>query len=117
VGLPGGRARVLGHGSGPEGYRERRVEAAMAAAIPVDTPCGYCFEEWATVWDHILPRTAGGKTRRQNLMPACVACNAWFSNRVFDSIEAKREARRQHLRMLARDLARGTVDAERGGAL
>ena len=23
--------------------------------IPDGTPCGYCFDEWATVWDHLQP--------------------------------------------------------------
>jgi 5-methylcytosine-specific restriction endonuclease McrA len=82
-------------------------------AIPPDTPCGYCFEDWATVWDHILPRARGGRTRQANLMPACRACNVWFADRVFPSIEAKREARRQWLRALARETAR----AQRGGVV
>lgn len=59
--------------------------------IPRHTPCGYCFEKWATCWDHILPFSAGGPTTDENLMPACRACNGVLSDKVFDSIEEKRE--------------------------
>jgi len=46
-------------------------------------------------------------------MPSCRACNAWFSDHVYPSIEAKREARRQFLRALERETARST----RGGSI
>lgn len=82
-------------------------------AIPPDTPCGYCFDDWATVWDHIRPYSAGGRSQPANLMPSCRACNAWFSDHVYPSIEAKREARRQFLRALERETARST----RGGSI
>lgn len=56
-----------------------------------DIPCGYCFEEWATCYDHIIPITYGGSNDIRNLMPACHLCNALASGKVFDTIEQKRE--------------------------
>lgn len=59
--------------------------------IPKETPCGYCFEEWATCWDHIIPYTYGGSIDPENLMPSCRLCNAFCHDKVFDSIEEKRQ--------------------------
>lgn len=64
--------------------------------IPKYTPCGYCFSQWATVWDHIIPFSYGGRTIDDNLYPSCRACNAIASDKVFDSIEEKRNYIMKH---------------------
>lgn len=56
-----------------------------------DVPCGYCFSAWAQVWDHLIPVSHGGRNQDSNLYPACSRCNALLSDKVFDSIELKRE--------------------------
>lgn len=37
--------------------------------------CAYCQIAQATVWDHIIPTSQGGKTIIGNLVPACHYCN------------------------------------------
>lgn len=37
--------------------------------------CHYCAVAAATTVDHIVPRSAGGPTRRWNLTPSCSPCN------------------------------------------
>jgi hypothetical protein len=59
--------------------------------IPDGTPCGYCFDEWATVWDHLQPWSKRGKSVPSNLYPSCRRCNALLSSLSFPSIEEKRE--------------------------
>jgi HNH endonuclease len=63
--------------------------------IPRYTPCGWCFERWATVWDHMTPFSWGGPTEAHNLMPSCVRCNAIVGAKLFNTIEEKREYVRQ----------------------
>jgi hypothetical protein len=58
-------------------------------AVP-HTPCGYCFQRWATVWDHLIPVSHGGTNNSINLYPVCDRCNALASNLVFDTLELKR---------------------------
>jgi hypothetical protein len=72
-------------------YFNKPRRNSIGRRIPRNTPCGYCFEKWATCWDHIIPYSLGGPTNTDNLMPACRACNAMLSDKVFDSIEEKRE--------------------------
>jgi len=64
---------------------------ATTRRIPDGTPCGYCFNEWATVWDHLQPWSKQGKTIPANLYPACRRCNALLAALSFPSIEEKRE--------------------------
>ena len=59
--------------------------------VPPYTPCGYCFEEFAVVWDHLVPVSAGGGNEDSNLFPACWRCNALLSGKLFASIEHKRD--------------------------
>src|ERR1035437_6419703 len=59
--------------------------------IPDGTPCGYCFNEWATAWDHLQPYSKCGLTIPSNLYPSCRHCNAILYNLSFPSIEEKRE--------------------------
>ena len=56
-------------------------------------PCGYCFSNWATEWDHLLPRAyrTRGANKSTNLYPSCHRCNLLASDHVFDSLEAKRD--------------------------
>ena len=61
------------------------------------TPCGYCFNTWADTRDHLIPQSYGGRTSADNLYPACRRCNSVLSNKVFESIEAKREYIRSEL--------------------
>ena len=71
-------------------------------AIPADLACGYCFEAPAVEWDHMLPRSRGGRNRAANRMPSCHACNVWFGSKVYATIEAKRAARQAYLAIRAR---------------
>jgi hypothetical protein len=55
------------------------------------TICGYCFDRWATVFDHLNPHSNGGSNRPRNLYPSCCRCNAVLSNFVFDTLQEKRD--------------------------
>jgi len=70
---------------------------------PQGTPCAYCFEEWAVVYDHLVPRSFGGGNDLGNLLPSCQLCNSLLGGNVYDSIEAKRESV-QAMRRVRRDL-------------
>jgi 5-methylcytosine-specific restriction endonuclease McrA len=59
--------------------------------IPKDTPCGYCFDRWATTWDHLLPVSYRLDNSLPNLHPACRRCNNLLSNTMFEKVEEKRE--------------------------
>lgn len=61
--------------------------------------CAYCGVENPSTLDHIKPRSKGGTTNTQNLIPACSSCNrskasqevfSWF--RSHPKWTAKREA-------------------------
>ena len=65
--------------------------------IPADTPCGYCFQEWATTWDHIKPISQGGDNREDNLYPACRRCNSLLQDHTFPTMEERREWVRNEL--------------------
>ena len=60
-------------------------------------PCGYCFGNWATTWDHLLPWSRGGQTVDSNLYPSCRRCNQLLGAKLFHSIEEKREFVRDEL--------------------
>ena len=68
-----------------------RRRKANRRTFPEWTPCGYCYQEWATVFDHIIPVARGGKNNRENLEPACERCNRLLGCRVFDSLKDKKE--------------------------
>ena len=82
------------------------------AVIPRYTPCGYCFEEFARVWDHIIPWSRGGRTTASNLMPSCRLCNSLLSDFVFDSIEDRRSfvTERRKKRLQPREYKRETAN-------
>jgi hypothetical protein len=58
--------------------------------VPEDTPCGWCFVNWATVYDHMVPFSRGGSNALTNLMPSCERCNNLLGAKSFPSIEARR---------------------------
>lgn len=58
--------------------------------VPPLTPCGYCFQDWAVLWDHLVPCVAGGRNSSSNLYPSCARCNGILGDKMFDSLEAKR---------------------------
>jgi hypothetical protein len=58
---------------------------------PKNTPCGYCFSRWATCWDHLLPYSYRPNNSKSNLFPSCTRCNLVLSNKMFASLEEKRE--------------------------
>lgn len=62
------------------------------------TPCGYCFSNWATEYDHLTPRSAGGLTVPSNLFPACKRCNCILGNKIFDTLEEKRNYVQERLK-------------------
>jgi hypothetical protein len=43
--------------------------------------CAYCQINEATTWDHIIPRTKGGETILNNIVPACIPCNSSKSSK------------------------------------
>ena len=45
----------------------------MARPRP-NAKCHYC-PDWATTWDHIVPRGKGGSNWPINKVPACLSCN------------------------------------------
>jgi len=61
------------------------------------TPCGYCFQNWATGWDHLIPFSYRADNRRLNLYPSCRRCNSILGNKIFQTIEDKREYVRSRL--------------------
>lgn len=65
----------------------RRSQPKLRAMVP----CGYCFSQWASCYDHILPVSVGGTNRGDNLYPSCQRCNGLLSNMVFPSLDAKRD--------------------------
>lgn len=65
--------------------------------VPINIPCGYCFQEWATSWDHIIPWVAGGGNNKDNLYPSCRKCNTILGSLIFDSLREKREYVRNYL--------------------
>jgi 5-methylcytosine-specific restriction endonuclease McrA len=56
-----------------------------------EIPCAYCFQEWATGYDHLLPLAAGGLDMKENLVPCCKKCNSILGSRVYESYFMKRE--------------------------
>ena len=43
--------------------------------------CVYCGKAPATVIDHVLPESRGGKSTPDNLLPSCNSCNITNGNR------------------------------------
>ena len=74
----------------PEGEKVHRCFQRNSKRQIKDTPCGYCFQEWATEWDHIIPWSKGGSSHSDNLMPACRWCNRHLSDKRFWDVQAKR---------------------------
>lgn len=53
--------------------------------------CFYCRKEIATTIDHVVPYSWDQDNDIENLVPACVLCNALASNKMFDDVEQKRQ--------------------------
>jgi hypothetical protein len=63
--------------------------------------CFYCREEAATTLDHVLPYSYAIVNEIDNLRPACALCNCIASDKIFESVDAKRyyildQLRRRH---------------------
>lgn len=58
--------------------------------IKRNTPCGYCFERWAKIWDCFLAENG-------EFYPACLRCNSMLKHRKFSTIEEKRDYARKIL--------------------
>jgi len=56
----------------PKGVTKWRFRSRILAAW--DHSCAYCTEHADTL-DHVLPRSRGGMTVQENLIPACRRCN------------------------------------------
>ena len=63
-----------------------------------ETICGYCFDRMATGYDHILPVSFRVDNTDSNLYPSCRRCNSIAYNKIFNSLEEKREYVRQRLK-------------------
>ncbi len=53
--------------------------------------CYYCRKEIATTIDHVVPYSWDQDNDIENLVPACALCNSLASNKMFDSVEHKRQ--------------------------
>ena len=53
--------------------------------------CFYCREEIAVTIDHVIPWDWDNDNNIENLVPACVLCNALASDKIFDDVERKRQ--------------------------
>lgn len=61
--------------------------------------CFYCRSEMATSIDHVTPYAWDGDNSIENLVPACGLCNSLAGDKVFESVEHKRQyimAHRKH---------------------
>jgi len=76
------------------------------------TPCGYCFENEASGWDHLIPVSAGGLSSADNLYPSCLRCNLLLGNMIFDSIDEKRLYAHLRLEGFSRDDAMRSLHEE-----
>lgn len=82
---------ALYHLGSPSLHRaRRRVRPALRAAVLARDGhlCRYCGD-YATDVDHVLPVTAGGRNREDNLVASCRFCNAVAFNHVFDSFDER----------------------------
>jgi 5-methylcytosine-specific restriction endonuclease McrA len=55
--------------------RRARLRRWLRELYP-DGACSYCSKPAADTLDHVVPEAAGGKTWHDNLVPACLRCNA-----------------------------------------
>ena len=69
-----------------EAWRKLRGQVLMRDGCS----CRYCGAE-ARMADHVVPRKRGGADALDNLVACCGACNKAAGNRIFLSVEAKRE--------------------------
>ena len=76
-------------------YVKRRINGPKLRKL---IPCGYCFEEWATCYDHIKPVCHGGTNKKSNLYPACSRCNGLVCGNLFASLDEKRDYIRAKLK-------------------
>lgn len=53
--------------------------------------CFYCREEISTTIDHVIPISWDQDSEIENLVPACALCNCIAGDRIFDSVEHKRQ--------------------------
>jgi hypothetical protein len=91
------------------------VKRLQGPQLRAAIPCGYCFQEWAYCYDHILPVAHGGTNRKSNLYPACRRCNALLSDKVFGSLEEKREYVQTELKARGEWLTSDKMCEMRGG--
>ncbi|WP_225438868.1 HNH endonuclease [Candidatus Frankia nodulisporulans] len=52
----------------------RRATRRAEVFAAFDGKCAYCMTAPADHLDHVIPRAAGGKESRFNLVPACKPC-------------------------------------------
>lgn len=64
---------------------------------PEGIPCGYCFSNWATSWDHLVPFSYRDDQSWENLYPSCKRCNCILGSKMFNTIAEKREYVRTRL--------------------
>lgn len=53
--------------------------------------CFYCRQEIATTIDHVVPYSWDADNDIDNLVPACSLCNSLAHNKMFDTVEQKRQ--------------------------
>ena len=52
--------------------------------------CQYCYERYPVkqlTFDHLIPKSRGGKTRWQNVVSACTYCNLKKGNRILNEVD------------------------------
>jgi len=90
-----------GHKPGTYGSNKLKRKVARVLGVPVDIPkkkrpkhpqwmveirsgafpCHYCGVPRARTIDHKTPESKGGRTNRENCVPACQQCNNWRGSR------------------------------------
>ena len=93
-GLPRPTAGLVG-GMGAEEAKDRHPPARGKPGRPTSPqwaremrllPCHYCGGEGGTI-DHVIPKSAGGRTILKNCVPACAPCNTFRGNAPYQAFK------------------------------
>lgn len=67
----------------PKAPRSPRYSIRASALTPIYGPlCFYCLAAPGTTADHLIPRSVGGRTTIENMVPCCLPCNQAKDNRM-----------------------------------
>lgn len=60
----------------PPPVRPPAVAPQLRRVVLASGPCAYCGDIWPSEVDHVIPKSRGGSSLRDNLAPSCKPCNA-----------------------------------------